>query len=99
MIESHCEQCGQQVWRAVNERAGRASVEFYSEAQCFMLRVLDGGLPRAIPVHGIYQKHVCARRMVIHNADTRRDKIGQRNRKPIAARAVRARRTRQNTLP
>lgn len=91
MRVSRCE-CGALVYLATNKRTGRTdTTHYYSERVLYRLVTGDGGTPRAVAVHGLYEIHACAGRMRLHGIDNRRDKIGARNRKPIAAHIVRAR--------
>lgn len=61
MIGATCKGCGAKVYAAVNDRDGKISEHFYSEAAVYRLMMHDGGKARAVRIHGVYQVHKCGR--------------------------------------
>lgn len=60
MIQSTCKHCNTKCYKAVNERNGQSSEQYYSEVVAFRLTTHLGGVSKAVPLHGIYQLHRCA---------------------------------------
>lgn len=91
MINAICNGCGQKVYRAVNERNGQAGTEYYSERVLYRLMMHNGGTPKAVPVHGLYEVHKCRT-----NGYTRPlGRVPQSQKGVVSASKVRARRRRK----
>jgi len=60
VISAMCKGCGARVYAAINDRDD-SSERFYSEVLVYRLMMHNGGTPRAVRVHGVYQVHKCGR--------------------------------------
>lgn len=91
---SECTNCGARVYLATRRDGNVDRTRYYSEVAVVRLVMSNGGIPRAVPVHGVYRVHVCAAKMTLRGVHETRDSDRSCNKGRTPARLVRARKRR-----